>query len=257
MKNIKILIVTHKDFSFPKDEIYLPIQAGKCIAKNKLEIIGDDTGENISEKNLFYGELTAQFWAWKNLNVDIIGLCHYRRYFDLKKYNLMGKSIKDLLNHSDLILPSPNNYPYSLYIDYKVNHVNEDILIIDDIIKKLYHYNKTSFIQFLKKTNKLSPYNMMICKKDLFDEYCNWLFPILFEAEKKINISPYLYQQRVFGFMAERLLNYFCYQKNLKVKYLPIKLITDKPIKAKSNILKHQVKGILTNLVFQINKHLF
>ncbi|MEM4181812.1 MAG: DUF4422 domain-containing protein [Candidatus Pacearchaeota archaeon] len=112
---IKILIVGHKDFPFIKDEIYQPIQAGRSISKIKLPKpwIGDDTGENISQKNREYCELTAMYWAWKNYkkigNPDYIGLCHYRRYFALKPrinkknqiYSIIyfyGKKISDKLN---------------------------------------------------------------------------------------------------------------------------------------------------------------
>jgi hypothetical protein len=82
--NIKILVCTHKKSDFPKDDIYLPIQVGKSISDIDLDIQGDNTGDNISEKNPYYAELTGQYWGWKNLkDVKYVGLCHYRRYFDL------------------------------------------------------------------------------------------------------------------------------------------------------------------------------
>lgn len=84
MKNVKILVCCHKHDITPKQEPYLPIHAGKALHPElDLGITGDDTGDNISLKNPNYCELTAMYWAWKNLkDVDIIGLCHYRRYFD-------------------------------------------------------------------------------------------------------------------------------------------------------------------------------
>lgn len=62
----------------------MPIHVGKVLHPDvDLGIQRDDTGDNISLKNSSYCELTGMYWAWKNLRgVDVIGLCHYRRYFD-------------------------------------------------------------------------------------------------------------------------------------------------------------------------------
>ena len=80
---------------------YLPIQVGKAISNTDLGVQGDNTGDNISEKNQSYCELTGIYWAWKNLkNVDYIGLCHYRRYFDFHKQG-------NMIAHSTII-PSKN-----------------------------------------------------------------------------------------------------------------------------------------------------
>ena len=66
---------------------------------------------------------------------------------------------------------------------------------------------------------KLHILNMFVMKKTLFDEYCSWLFSILFELEKRIDISSYnQYEARVFGFMSERLFNVWLEKQQLKVK---------------------------------------
>ena len=92
---IKILICCHKKCELPKDDIFLPIQVGAAISDVDLDMQRDDSingkiCDNISEKNKNYCELTAMYWAWKNIkeiypNIDYIGLNHYRRYFDFKK----------------------------------------------------------------------------------------------------------------------------------------------------------------------------
>lgn len=85
--NIKLLIATYKQCELLKDSIYLPIHVGKALHP-ELALEGyqpDNEGENISEKNPYYSELTAVFWAWKNLKADYIGLVHYRRHFCLKR----------------------------------------------------------------------------------------------------------------------------------------------------------------------------
>ena len=81
--NVKILVCCHKQDVCATEPPYFPIQVGKAISQVDLGIQGDDTGDNISHKNASYCELTGMYWAWKNLkDVDVIGLCHYRRYFD-------------------------------------------------------------------------------------------------------------------------------------------------------------------------------
>ena len=109
---IKILVATHKKCELPTDYIYLPIQVGKALHPDlDLDIQPDNTGDNISVKNPYYSELTAIYWAWKNLDADYVGLAHYRRHFSTQK----GKDKFDCILHAyecqqlcsqyDLILP--------------------------------------------------------------------------------------------------------------------------------------------------------
>ena len=65
--NVKILVCCHKQDIFAKQEPYFPIHVGRALSQNNLDITGDDTGENISEKNSSYCELTGLYWAWKIL----------------------------------------------------------------------------------------------------------------------------------------------------------------------------------------------
>lgn len=78
---IKILVAHHKVGFIYKDNIHEPIHVGKELSEIDLGILGDNTSENISHLNPFYCELTATYWAWKNVKTDYVGICHYRRYF--------------------------------------------------------------------------------------------------------------------------------------------------------------------------------
>ena len=92
--DIKILVATHKDYFMPHDDgLYLPIKVGNALSRLEGRFQGDDTGENISEKNPYYCELTALYWGWKNLNSDYIGLVHYRRHFCLKRIGNNWESV--------------------------------------------------------------------------------------------------------------------------------------------------------------------
>lgn len=213
----------------PDDDVYLPVHVGRE-GKADLGYIGDNTGDNISAKNANYCELTGLYWAWKNLKCDYIGLCHYRRYFagkNLYTNNTEKKKIvilhrndyEKLLQEYDVILPVKRNY----YIEtvssqYEHAHNKRDLDETERIIKKLYPEYSEAFVKVMGRT-KLHILNMFVMKKTLFDEYCSWLFSILFELEKRIDISSYnQYEARVFGFMSERLFNVWLEKQQLKVK---------------------------------------
>ena len=74
MKDIKIIVVTHKQYTMPQDKnMYYPVQSGSAIYED-LGIQRDDEGENISKKNPTYNELCPLYWAWKNLDSDYLGI---------------------------------------------------------------------------------------------------------------------------------------------------------------------------------------
>ncbi|WP_455669721.1 DUF4422 domain-containing protein [Phocaeicola sp.] len=246
----KILVCCHKVASCPSEGIYFPIQCGKEISNVKMAIQGDDTGENISIKNRNYCELTALYWAWKNLrDVGIIGLVHYRRFFDfsfslLKRDVLRVKEYKkgmegidsdnklqSILEEYDIILPVRKVFATNLKKDYCCQHIPEEYEILRTVVGRIFPDYLASFDYVMTQKNKASCYNMFITKWEIFDAYCGWLFNILFEVEKELHISQYPYQARVFGFMAERLLNVYCYHHSLCILHQPILFITqDAPI---------------------------
>ena len=105
MEKIKIIVATHKKYQMPEETIYLPLQVGKE-GKETIGYQGDNQGENISEKNPYFCELTGLYWAWKNLDADYIGLVHYRRYFTNQR-NLSKKEtekFKQVLKEEDIII---------------------------------------------------------------------------------------------------------------------------------------------------------
>ncbi|WP_434290060.1 DUF4422 domain-containing protein [Clostridium botulinum] len=229
--NIKILVATHKKYSMPKESMYLPIHVG-CEGKKDLGYIGDNTGDNISLRNPNYCELTGLYWAWKNLKCDYIGLCHYRRYFT--NSNLFKKAsnknnkmdlilskleIENLLKEYDVILPQKRNYYIeTIWSHYGNAHHIKDLEETKKIISELYPEYISSFDKVMKG-KKLHLYNMFVMDKENFNKYCEWIFSILFELEKRIDISNYdNYQKRIFGFLSERLFNVWIV-KNQKTVY--------------------------------------
>lgn len=230
--NIKILVATHKKYWMPVDEVYLPLHVGRE-GKDDLGYTGDNTGDNISIKNPNYCELTGLYWAWKNLDCEYIGLCHYRRYFahkaksncleDKKQSILTKQDYEQLLQQYDVILPKKRNYYIeTVQSQYEHAHNKRDLDEVENIIRQQY----PSYIEAFEKvmnSRKLYIYNMFVMDKFLFDKYCIWLFDILFTLEKRIDITSYdKYNARVFGFLSERLFNVWLEKQNLNVKTMNV-----------------------------------
>ena len=230
--DIKILVATHKKYWMPKDSVYVPVQVGAALHP-ALGYVPDNTGDNISAQNPNYCELTALYWAWKNLDCEYIGLCHYRRYFGHKVYSkdiekkkgaiFHREDYEKLLQKYDVILPVKRNY----YIEtvrsqYEHAHYKKDLDEVERIIAEKHPGYSDAFTRGMNR-RKLHILNMFVMKKSLFNEYCTWLFDILFELEKRTDMTGYdNYEARLFGFMSERLFNVWLEQQNLKTCDVPV-----------------------------------
>lgn len=243
--DVKIYVCCHQQGFYVHQDGYIPIQVGKKNSNIDLGIDVDDTGDNISEKNPWYCELTAQYWIWKNVrDVDYVGLCHYRRYWDFNPnfFNRFKDYIHvnteyinththingDSLRQYDVILPITQNQNIPLFDSLCMSHVHNDVLILSKVVEDLYPDFKSDYDQVILEGNKYSPYNMIIAKKEIFDSYSKWLFSILFEFEKRVSIPIDPYQPRVFGFYSERLLNVYFHHYHYKIGYFPTLLLDEK-----------------------------
>ena len=226
---VNIIIATHKKYDMPKYKSYLPIHVGKE-GKKEVGFKGDNTGNNISLKNPYFCELTGLYWAWKNLKVDYVGLAHYRRHFKGKTKSkdkfeqvLSDKEINELLRKNDIILPKKRNYYIeNLYSHYEHTLHIETLDITGEIIKEKYPKYSKEF-DLLKKRTSAHMFNMFIMKKELMDEYCKWLFDILFELEKRIDVSKYdNFHARFYGRVSELLLDVWLNTKGYKYVEVPL-----------------------------------
>lgn len=262
---IKVLSCFHKKYVIPKNDVYLPIHVGKSNSTVDLDFIGDNTGDNISYKNPNYCELTALYWAWKNLDAEYIGLCHYRRYFNFNNDSIallgeneiglnyfqeyvdidVDKKIKEIFNNGyDIILPKKKVLEISLYKDYCINHSKKDMDILIQVILEKYPDYKEAIDKIIYKNNKAHICNMFIMKKDELNKYCSWLFDILFEVEKRVAISEDPYQSRIFGFMSERLINIYVEKNRLKVKEMSLLFVGEKADYIdRNNIIKKFIRA--------------
>ena len=225
----KIFVCTHKPFEPPKDSMYIPLHVGHK-GKKDLGYIGDDTGIEISEKNPYYSELTGLYWAAHNCcDVDIKGICHYRRYLineNGKVYS--SKEIENILSEYDLMTTKTLELRSAYYDGFGADHNLKDLILAGEILKDKYpEYYET--YQNLVHQNKTYFGNMIICRSELFDSYVDWLFSIFFEMEPQMDFTGYDdYRKRVFGFISEFLLKVYCIVNQLKVYESMVGMVGEK-----------------------------
>lgn len=234
-------VITHKHFNYkrlPHD--YYPILVGANNNPNPDGFLQDNVGDNISGKNKSYCELTGLYWIWKHGTSDEVGLSHYRRYFanfeDRKKMymheliygkvkaidvNVLSNYLKD--GYDWVASQLEYGGPGTLWEQFDRNHNIRDLEALENIIKVKYPEYYGVFESVMKENNVGSFYNMFYTNRYLLNEYCSWLFEVLSCVEKRTNISEYNnYQQRLYGFLGERLMNVWLRKNKVKVKYLPV-----------------------------------
>lgn len=258
--DIKVYVCHHKQWSTLKNEVFEPIQVGRSLAKTYLQgMIGDDTGDNISDKNKEWCELTALYWIWKNTSHDYVGLMHYRRYVsfnpdihrdevihgidpqDTKRHRWTHDGLAALFQtYSVVTSPLYNIHPPGLphriqssYDHYCNEHYKKDIDTVISIIEEKF---PDYYIDSLHSIYAHQCFfgNIAIMRRDIFEDYCSFLFSVLEEVERRIDISTYdPYQKRIFGFLAERLTNVFfehlkSRDKTLKIHHAPMVYVGEK-----------------------------
>lgn len=217
MKKIQIFAMTHKEFTPPADTIYVPFQVGR--AAHKPLYPGDDTGDTISHLNAYFSELTGVYWLWKNNHdTDIIGICHYRRYLIAEDGHLYTSTdIEKLLSEYDIIVTKKLELRMSYYDGFAASHDEKDLVETERVVAEKYPEYAALFHEMVHKKETYFA-NMMICTKQLFDEYCTWLFDILFEVQRRIDTTGYdNYRKRVYGFLSEFLLTVWIAKNGLRV----------------------------------------
>ncbi len=225
--DIKILIACHRQYPVPGEPCYLPTEVGAALHAQRIEgFTPDDTGDNISAKNPGYCELTALYWAWKNLDAEAVGLVHYRRYFAKRLFSKQIACREDFLSALDrtpVILPMKRRYwietNYSQYIHA---HHRQDLTVTRCVLAELCPDFLPAYDREMDKRSG-HRFNMFVMRRDLLDAYCSWLFPILFEVENRLDISGYdAYNRRVFGFVAERLLDVWIATEHVPYTEMPV-----------------------------------
>lgn len=272
----KIFVCYHKKDEIIQNEVLTPIS----LNSNNIELdfceYQDNVGTNIADYNYTFCELTALYWMWKNTDYDYIGLFHYRRLLYLTediqfegmrskfitisginnqfdKYGLDSVNINNLMRKYDIILPKSEALETSVYEQYRnfSSHVPEHLDMAVQYIEK----NHPEMIESVRSTlegNKIFFCNMFVGKKKLIDEYCEWVFPILFHVIDNTNEDGLNIQQlRYAGFVSERLFTIYIHhlleRKELKIAFFK-QLFIDR--KEHSNELVEILKGKVDVAIF-------
>ena len=278
------MVCCHKSCSLPPndDGLLLPIHVGAAISDLDLQMQRDDQVlgkpcDNISAKNKNYCELTAVYWAWKNIkklypDLQYIGLCHYRRFFDfntkppffrqetrvipesaLKEKDLFA--LKEPITGCDAVLPDA--------VISRSHAINGHLLlcsllnysILEIVILKLYPEYKESLRHVFYQSDDVPHRNMFVMKWELFEQYAQWLFNILFEFEKIIKMPAWECEKRIFGYMGENLLPLFCFHNNLSIKRRQILFVSEP--KGSPSLVKIIYKNIANKFWFKVNTFTF
>lgn len=237
LPSVKILVACHDDAVYvPNLNSLAPIQVGAALSRERFSgMLHDDQGDNISDKNAQYCELTALYWAWKNLKADeadYIGLFHYRRYMSfsssayptnyfgdvlmrkldeetVEEINLSDEAIANAVDGYDVVTTVPGRFVGNPTMaeqwDESWQNNPEDMVLLRDIVQRQSPEMLPAFDDYMSSHEGYFC-NMFIMKRDIFDDYCKWMFGILAEHEELANYSTYgVAQSRVSGYLAERL----------------------------------------------------
>lgn len=251
MPDIKIF-VSHRidiDSELIDNPLYVPVRCGAVFDKeNPMHILGDDTGDNISEKRMSFCEFTVQYWAWKNVAADYYGLCHYRRYlsfaderFRTDEYNMVHNAVltpackkKFGLLDADRMAEMIGNYDIVVSEYAPVKNIptpkgkRETVAEMWDDHSGIF-FEKSSVVMLFECIDKLAPeysksareyfatgshrgFNCYVMKRELFDRMCRFQFPIMFEVERRLDTTGYTQTMlRTPAFFGEMLYGIFVY----------------------------------------------
>ena len=229
MSDIRLYVSCHTPAPVPEYPLLVPIQVGSALSPERFPgFLRDDAGENISGKNRSYCELTAQYWAWKNVRADYYGFFHYRRYLypdtsPRQPYRIEGSPTPELLDklgcerfpelisHYDLILPKGEDMRLSVREHYAKApfHHKKDLELAEAILREKYPEYGPAAEEYLSGTVCYFG-NIYIMTRGVCEDYCGWLFSILEEFDRRSDTKGYGPQEkRVDGYLAERLLGIY------------------------------------------------
>lgn len=241
-KDIKIYQTFHKPFIRNNEcKWIVPVGVGGYTEQG---FESDSTGENISNLNPYYCELTAQYWAWKNTTTEYVGFCHYRRYFNFQldqtwkdgyafetpasdqiinylTSDSQFNALSQLLNISDIVIPRKSSTPKSIEEHYLEHHIPAHWHTFKEVLKTVYPQHQ-EFTKLFEMSNLNTVYNMFVMRRDLFNSYCNDLFKIVDFIFNNHGHEYTTYNNRYPGFLAERFLGFWIQINRLSLTEVPV-----------------------------------
>lgn len=232
---IVVAVATHKEYRMPQDGMYLPLHVGAALHPDVcVGMQGDDTGESISEKNPYYCELTGVYWLWKNCDAEYKGIVHYRRHLATARHHFLRQKdrfsrvvseeeLRSLLEDSGIVLAKRRRYYIETVYDhyahtFEAEQFDECRRVLLDMCPEY-----VPAWDRLMGSRSAHIFNMFVMRHDFFDAYCQWLFPLLFELERRIDPRRYDdFGARYLGRVSERLLDPWIETNGYRFSELPV-----------------------------------
>ncbi len=249
--DIKIF-VSHRidqDSETIDNPLYIPVRCGAVYdQRENVEMLGDDTGDNISEQYKSYEDLTVQYWAWKNVKSDFYGFCTCQKYFSFnegiekdakkcseqevkgylsansvseaaKRFDLGSNTINELLKKNSVITISPNSTAeagaanVNQYLLDDIYHFDAEIMT--STLKVIQHKYPT-YLPFANQyltSQKIISAPIWIARSDIFNQFCEFQFGVLESLEKVLHLEyAGAERKRVFSILGSHLWGIFlCY----------------------------------------------
>lgn len=212
-----------------KDEYYTPntrsIQVGSALTEADISDIKDNTGENISHRNRDYCEMTAVYWIWKNdYNSKYVGLCHYRRKFVIDE-NMMNYIISEGYDAVYTVPKLTDGGMREEFVERNYYITPEMWDLTENAIRDISPDYYDSWTEFSSSYFLISC-NMFIMKREIFDEYCSWIFKILSKVDSHYMSQGIQRNDRYLGYIAECLTSVFAMKKKQTLKKVFVELKT-------------------------------
>ena len=218
-----IYVVTHKESEILEDELY----KGLCVGKYKKDgMLSERDGVNITNYNDRINELTGLFWIWKNTTEDIVGMCHYRRFFKDGQQRAGADKIRENMEGADIILSEYVYLPWT---------VRQNIVQIEgyDLDAKAYRSfeqgirdHQPEYLDAFEKVlngRYFHVCNLFVTRREILNEFCEWLFSFILEATDRVNVGDGDYfQKRVCGYYGETMWSVWVQKQKYNVMTMPI-----------------------------------
>lgn len=253
-EDITIYVIGHDLESIKmakNDDLYTPLFVG-AEGKDTFGFLGDNTGDNISDRNIDYAELTGLYWMCKNSKSEIIGLNHYRRYLSKSKFGdfLNKNDIKAFLKDNDLIIPKIYKNLDSLtnYENFTVLNSKDPFVHVYNVTREIIEEKTPEYLDsfdYVMNSNFTTHSNIFIGAKELMEQYVDWIFPLLLELENRIALNDY--PPRLMGYLTEIYFQVWIKHLNLRVKEVEPKFIG-----FNLNLSKFLAKNIIVRKVYEI-----
>lgn len=231
MIDCKNYIITHKEYPIEQDDMYRAL----CVGDYRCDgMLSEKDGENISRYNPRINECTGLYWIWKNTTSEYVGMCHYRRWFYNCRYihdhsRLDANRVEELLRDSDIILTEKSRFAWRLFDNCAIELGKDVNLAANSVFIDLIRDRQPEYLDAYcdaMEGNEMHIFNMFVTRRDVLNQYCEWLFSFLLDAADRISTEGLnTKQRRIAGYYAEMMWTVWLKNQKLRVHEQPCRMV--------------------------------